>query len=235
MKLTSDSGLSHPTNFVDLLRAFDSHERGILFQWAAGEPFAISEALQRTLSQTLGVQVPRRPFVAMDYTIDWLHAAMTCFRDRRAWSEPQDNPAVRIPGSRRAVQPISGSQEDVDLLLAWEDDEVPRLVLIEAKGYTGWSNKQLASKAGRLTAVFTDEVRASVDVHFVLAGPQASAGLDTGVLPPWMKIEGRVHFLEIDEPGPRWGVRRSDPRHLTDDDGNTVRSWKTWRPVQRRW
>lgn len=234
MNGTLDSAVSYPNNFVDLLQAFDSHERGILFQWAAGEPFAVSDALRGAISQTLGIEVPRRPFVAMDYTIDWLHAALTCFRDQRAWDEPQANPAVRIPGKSEAVQPVSGSQEDVDLLLAWEDN-TPRLVLIEAKGYTGWSNKQMASKAARLAAVCNEEVRASVDVHFVLAGPKASAGLDTSVLPPWMKLEERVHFLEIDEPGPRWGVRRSDPEDKTDSDGNTVRSWQTWRPVRRRW
>jgi hypothetical protein len=216
-----EAALTHPTSFVDIIRSFDSHERGILFQWAAGSPFSISEALRGDLSVALKAPVPENPFVAMDYTLDWLHAALTCFSNPSAWSEPQP------------IQPkkIVGSQEDVDMLIAWEDP-APHLALIEAKGFTGWTNKQMASKAQRLGAIFSDDVRALVDVHFVLAGPKPSAGLKTDGWPEWMRATGRVHTLDIGDPGPRWGVRRAQPDGV-GADGKT--NWTQWRPVARFW
>jgi len=154
--------------------------------------------------------------------------------DHRTLTEQNIGETGAASESEKPVLPIAGSQEDVDLLLAW-DDPVPRLVLIEAKGYTGWSNKQLASKARRLGAVFTDDVRARVDVHIMLAGPKPSAGLDTSSWPTWMKTETRVHFLKIPDPGLQWGVRRSDPEETSNARGEQRKVWHSWRPVQRRW
>lgn len=212
-----------PQSFVDVVRSFDSHERGILFQWAAGAPFAISTDLRMRLSASLGIGVPPAPFVAMDYTLDWLYAAVTCFANPRAWVDPQ-------PLHESAIR---GSQEDVDLLLAW-DQATPHVVVVEAKGFTGWSNKQMESKALRFGAIFPEEVRAFVDAHFVLAGPKPSAGLSTKGWPQWMANEGRLHFLEIPDPGPRWSVRRAKPQPIVID-GESHTEWTEWRPVQRKW
>ena len=63
-----------PSNFVDVIKGFDSHERGILFQWAAGAPFCISAKLRESLEDKLRFAIPSAPFVAMDYTLDWLYA-----------------------------------------------------------------------------------------------------------------------------------------------------------------
>lgn len=210
-----------PEGFVDVVRAFDSHERGILFQWAADAPFSISDAVRADLSELLQVDVPQSPYLAMDYTLDWLHAAVTCFANPTAWRAKQKI----LPGT------ISGSQEDVDLLIAWEDPH-PRLALIEAKGFTGWSNKQMASKASRLGTIFTEDVREHIDVHYVLAGPKPSAGLTTQDWPAWMRSEGRVHTLEIANPGLRWSVKRSDADGLTEGG---KKNWTRWRPAPRSW
>ncbi len=200
---------------MEALSAFDSHERGILLQWAAGGSFAVSDDLRATLGAGLGVKVPRQPYVAMDYTLDWLHAALTCFQDASAWVSPQRNgPSL-----------VEGSQEDVDLLIAWEDT-APRLILLEAKGFTGWSNKQMTSKAKRLDAILPEPVRAAVDVHLVLAGPKPTVGLKTDFWPDWMHKEGRIHFLVMPSPGPRWSVRRG-----TEAGGNP----NTWQAVPRTW
>jgi len=109
------------------------------------------------------------------------------------------------------------------------------LVLIEAKGFTGWSNKQMASKARRLEAIFTEDVRAAVDAHFVLAGPKPSAGLKTKGWPKWMASEERAHFLEIPDPGPRWGVRRCDPQESFRDGELATTIWTKWRLITRLW
>ncbi len=190
-------------------------------QWAAGSPFTLPDRLAAHLSDALDVQVPGAPFVALDYTLDWLCAAVTCFTEPAAWTQPQP----LVPGA------VTGSQEDVDLLIAWEDD-APHVVLIEAKGFTGWSNKQMASKASRLDAIFTDAVRRTVDVHFVLAGPKPSAGLNTSGWPAWMTGENRVRFVEIPNPGSRWAVQRTGPASAAGEAANT---WTMWRAVPRVW
>jgi len=110
-----------PTDFVKVIQAFDSHERGILFQWSAGSPFVLSAQLRQRLGDAVQVDVPGDAYVAMDYTLDWLHAAITCYLDPNAWDEPQP----------LGDGTIAGSQEDVDLLVAWEE-KGPHLLLIEA-------------------------------------------------------------------------------------------------------
>lgn len=115
-----------PTGFLEVLKAFDSHERGILFHWASGSPFSLSPLRREKLFKTLGTPVPEKPFMAMDYTLDWLHAALTCYLDPTAWSTPRPLTAPAI----------TGSQEDVDLLLAWEDQAL-HLPLIKTKGLHG--------------------------------------------------------------------------------------------------
>ncbi len=75
--------------FVSALRAFDSHERGILLQWATGLDFELSAAMREEFGDLLGLPVPWRAYVAMDYTLDWLYAAMRQYlKPRRAPSLP---------------------------------------------------------------------------------------------------------------------------------------------------
>ncbi len=76
-------------NFTGALRAFDSHERGILLQWATGLDFELSEAMQAALGDLLDLQVPRRAFVGLDFTLVWLYAA------RRQYLVPAQAAAVQ--------------------------------------------------------------------------------------------------------------------------------------------
>ncbi len=214
---------THPPTFVEVIRAFDSHERGILFKWAAGEPFKISAELRSELSKKLERSLPAEPFVAMDYTLDWLHAALTCFLIPEAWEESQPI----------QLETIKGSQEDIDLLICWADP-APHLVLVEAKGFTGWSNDQMASKAKRLGAILNESVRATVDSHFVLAGPEPSVGLRRDNWPGWMQGGGSIHFLHIPDPGPRWQVQRHK-LNVTSEEEHVPPSWTMWRPILRCW
>lgn len=207
--------------FATALRSFDSHERGVLLQWATGSDFELSSQIRRELSVALApVQVPPRAFVAMDYTLDWLFAATRQYLGAAAAGQthlwPED-------GS------LTATGEDVDLLVAWEDDQ-PRLVLLEAKGFTRWSNKQLLRKVTRLNSIFTESVRAQIDVHFVLTGPKASAGIHTDTWPAWLLKEGRYHFVALPDPGERYMVQRSTA------DGTPSKAASThWRAVRRHW
>lgn len=77
-----------PSRFVDVIRGFDSHERDILFQWAAGAPFSISGDLRAALSRVLQTDVPVAPFIAMDYTLDWLSRRSPASRTRGHGTSP---------------------------------------------------------------------------------------------------------------------------------------------------
>ncbi len=207
-------------DYIRALRAFDSHERGILLQWATGLDFQLSEALRGALGELLDLQVPQRAYVAMDYTLDWLHAGLRTYREQAEVGTLHD-----WPGDGR----LTATGEDVDLLVAWQDQQ-PRLVLIEAKGFTGWSNKQLLSKALRLGAIFDEQTRRQVDVRFVLVGPKHSTGIVTNGWPSWMTTEERYHFLAIPDPGARLAVQR-----CTSDGKPTRTGYTHWRAATRKW
>ena len=64
-----------------------------------------------------------RNFVGLDYHLDWLVAALTCAAEGK-WR-----------GIRRNDEDlVHGSQEDVDLLVAFQKDELAHIIMIEAKG-----------------------------------------------------------------------------------------------------
>ena len=62
------------------------------------------------------------------------------------------------PFPKRGFENINETQEDIDLLIAFESDHeggaVTHLVLIEAKAYVHWINGQLKSRAKRLRDIF---------------------------------------------------------------------------------
>jgi len=210
-----------PTGFVKVIQAFDSHERGILFQWSAGSPFMLSAVLRQRLANAVQVDVPGDAYVATDYTLDWRHAAITCSRDPGAWHKPQP----------LGHGTITGSQEDVDLLVAWEE-KGPHLVLIEVEGSTGWSNKQMRSKADRLKTIVTPKVLEEMAAHFVLVGPSRSRGLQTEFWPEWIHKQGRTHFVKLADPGPRWSVQLSEP--ALEPPSSSTR-WCSRSVSPRRW
>lgn len=208
-------------DYVKTLRSFDSHERGILLQWALGRDFELAEAVRAELSSMIQRDIPGDAFVAMDYTLDWLFAAIATTSSQKPPIQPHPWP----PG-----EALKASIEDVDLLVAWKDAAGNHTLLLEAKGFTGWTNKQMSSKAARLAAIFEGEIADKFDVHFVLCGPSPSKGLDTSTWPAWMRRGDRVHFQAIPDPGPRWYVQRcniaGDPQRVNPTH---------WRLVQRTW
>lgn len=209
-----------PVRLVENLRSFDSHERGLLVQWATGSRFMLGDDVRAAISDTVNREIPNTAFVAMDYTLDWLYAATRWTLDPTACGQPQPQP---LHGE------LLASPEDVDMLVAWEDEEGPHLVMLEAKGFTGWSNAQMASKAKRLAAIFPGGVQDVLDVHFILLGPAPSKGLNTQGWPDWMNPGRRAHFLAIDDPGLRRAVQRCD------EHGTPRRDGTHWRTVERSW
>lgn len=128
-------------NLIEYLESFNRKERFFLIGEALGNPdFRLSNDFRTRLSAAFGVPVPANALVAMDYHLDWIHASLF----------------LASPGvDERAVHPntdaiATGNIEDTDLLVAFEEGQITHLMLIEAKAETGWTNRQMDSKAGRL-------------------------------------------------------------------------------------
>ena len=190
---------------IEYLDSFNRKERFFLIGAALGNPvFRLSRKFRVRLSKALGVQVPSSAFVAMDYHIDWIHASLF----------------LTLPGNdEEAVHPntetiASGNQEDVDLLVAFEEGDITHLLLLEAKAETGWTNKQTLSKAARLGRIFgTDGMRyPRVRPRFGLMSPRPPRQLESHLWPTWMTREGAPIWLELKVPASRRRVTRCDGR-----------------------
>lgn len=190
---TSDSTDAKPDftalSLIDRLKCFNAKERYWAVRQALGH-FQPSDVFIRAAAKAAGVCPPSESahsalYLAMDYHLNWLHAAFSgrCMPgdkagEKKYWS--YDEMPMNIPtvdGDRQAVE---NSQEDVDLLLAYEVSKgfetVTQIILIEAKCSSEFTDGQLKSKLDRL-ALIASEARGSyplLDIRFVLMSPNAS-------------------------------------------------------------
>ena len=183
-------------DLIEILKCFNRKERFFLIahalgQSASGEPaFSLSDSFRKDLS------IPAdacRIFVAMDYHLDWLQAALS-------WAHSDRNKNHKFC-NKGAV--IKGTQMDVDLLVAFKASETSHLILVEAKAYSGWDKGQLSKKAIRLGEIFGDDGKTWPDVqpHFyTIGGRQAPPErLDTEP-PKWMLEDGKLQWLPLQLP-----------------------------------
>ncbi len=165
------------SDLLDILASYNRKERFILLtQVVRGDrALEVGDQFREKLAAATGVTVPDEvPFMAMDFHLNWLYGAL--------WEaaggdigQQIDVPTYDVEGAdpRQAIEP---TQEDIDLIMGWRDGGTVHLVLLEAKGHTGWSTKQMLSKAVRLQAIFHGDERVSqyarqhLAVHLVLAG-----------------------------------------------------------------
>ena len=168
---------------IDYLRLLNRKERFHLLREALGKTtFRLAECfrarLQCCLSDSLrgGTSIPPDAFVAMDYHLDWIGMALRLSPPtNRRRARPDPFPLKRIANDGL----VSGTQQDVDLLVAFPDDATMHLVMIEAKGDTDWSNNQLDEKAERLDWIFSVERpwSDSISPHFLLMSPTRPTSL----------------------------------------------------------
>src|SRR5687767_13254186 len=119
------------SNLLTNLERFNRKERFFLIGHALGKQrFELAPDFGKALSATLDVPaVPTNAFVAMDYHLDWLYAALLLTSRPDAVGVPQERDFYpEEPPLRRL---ISGTQEDIDLLVAYEAEEGVHLILIE--------------------------------------------------------------------------------------------------------
>lgn len=188
--------------FIDTLESFNRKERFFLVGYALGNPrFELSETFTTALSEAAEFEIPRGTGAFMDYHLDWLHAA--AFLHSASFVEASQYKNDPLDEEELPARVNTGNQEDIDLIVAFDDAGGTNLLMIEAKAETSWTNKQLDSKAKRLKAIFGEFGKAvpGVTPTFVLASPRESAGLNTSAWPIWMKRpDGRPLWMELKVP-----------------------------------
>jgi hypothetical protein len=176
-------------NLIDILKSLNRKERFFLIADALGnQDFQLGDEFLTKLEQTVGCKIPQDAWVAMDYHLDWLSAALHVCAEGRDPAIPWKNEDV-----------VKGNQEDMDLIVGFENSKNTTLILIEAKMATAWSNAQMNSKAERLGAMFGDQINKQVGVTpiFVLTSPNKPGNLCSKDWPGWMALGDKWHWMPM--------------------------------------
>ncbi len=200
-------------DLVECLKAFNSKERFFLVGEILGNPsFTISSEFREKLSNLLEIQISTDTLSAMDYHIDWLYASLNLAKD-------DDNKKV-YPNYNNVIK---GQQEDIDWLIAFKVQSEYHLVLIEAKGVTGWANKQMTSKAIRFGAIFGEQGNSwpGVVPHFIMMSSSQSQGIRFEEWPQWMAPNGNIKWLELPIPKSLIHVYRCNEQGHKNKDGQS--------------
>ena len=187
---------------IDHLETLNRKERFFLIGKALGNPtFQLSPGFRAELSTSFSIQVPKEAFVAMDYHLDWIHASLVLLE------RPGDE---GVYSNSELI--VSGNQEDIDLLVAFDAGSTSHLVLLEAKAETGWTNKQMDSTADRFRRIFGERGQRYPEVtpHFALMSPRPPRELKTHVWPSWMTRNGNPEWIELKVPPGRRRLKRCD-------------------------
>ena len=180
------------SELVEHLRSFNRKERFILLRHALGaQTFRLDEGFARRLGHVLDLTIHGDAFVAMDYHLDWLQAAL----------EVAERPYEELPIADPKRELVEANQRDADLLVAFEQGPTTHVVLLEAKVETSWTNSQLRPKVERLRRIFGDSPRTNLATpHFVLLSPHRPQKIASADWPPWMKPGGRPLWMPLPRP-----------------------------------
>ncbi|MBI2855286.1 MAG: hypothetical protein HYX93_00380 [Chloroflexi bacterium] len=203
---------------IDTLRSFNRKESFYLVGKALGNAsFQLSEPFRGELSSKIGVPVPANAFWATDYHLDCLYAAL------HLWSH--DSQFTMADNSQGHIE---GNQRDVDLLVAFEKDSITHLVLLEAKGATAWTTKQMLSKSDRLRLIFGEDGKdfRGVEPHFLLTSPRRPRYLKTKLWPQWMRGIEDPTWILLSWPENLVKATRCGP------DGKQSHSGKFWKVMR---
>lgn len=210
--------MDNESSLLRHLQEFNRKERFFLVGMALGNPkFLLAAEFRELLAQKLGLRVPGHALVAMDYHLDWLAASLYL-----AANEGNPGPYPR----NRAM--VTATQQDVDLLVAFENEEGCHIILVEAKGVTGFSNPQFRPKVERLKTIFGagEAEAAHARPHFVLVSPTEPRRLEFSDCPAWMlRHDGSPLWLKLPLPPVMKKVLRCDK------DGSISQRGEYWKVV----
>jgi hypothetical protein len=156
---------------VQALEQFNRKERYWLFQHAIGK-HPLSDKFRGDVSQLLSnqlltcVKIPCYAYWAIDYHFDWIAGAIIEFA--KLDNQIPSAPFRQLEGKQKLVM---GNQEDVDLLIAFENT----LIFVEYKAGGNWG-QQRKSKNGRVDLIkklVETHVRdQTINLHFVKISPK---------------------------------------------------------------
>ena len=160
------------SDLIDLLSRFNRKERFFLVSQALSNEggtkgFSLDPCFREKLSREIGVEVPDTALAWMDYHLDWIAASLWAHRKPGYLDTIFPNPDQRV---------VTGTQRDIDLLIAFKTGDDHHLVLLEAKGYDDWDNRQLAKKSRQLKEIFGPhgDKHPNVKPYFCLSSPEQS-------------------------------------------------------------
>ena len=212
---------------IEHLRSFNRKERFAVLRETLGfdpDTPRLDDDFRKRLTSCIGVDVPQPVFLAMDYHLDWIELALHLTR----------NPQIRLqrPFESPAPERINENQQDVDLLLAFDEAcegrQVTHLVMIEAKAYLSWDNPQLNCKAKRLRKIFGDDGSSHDPIvpRFVLMTAHEPEKIDTKIWPAWMRKGETPFLLRYDLPR-RLEITRCTNEGNPSEDGTHLRLRRT--------
>ena len=173
------------STLLDELRDCYRKERGhLILRMLALDSLRPHPDVLREICNEIGVDVPTgEVFGAPDFHLDWIEEAL------HSVSKKTRPTAVR-------------TQRDTDYLIAFDSAEVSHLVLVEAKGDSYWSNRQLMEKSCRWKELFGEnrELWPGVVPHLVLMSPQRPQRLCFAHWPTWTKAKIDAGTLEMTQP-----------------------------------
>lgn len=184
-------------SLIDNLKSFNRKERFYLIGQMLGNPeFHMDKTQLDEISKLIKVKIPNKCFAAMDYHLDWIYASLFLTQEH----DEKPFPRNFIDNNKKVDLQISGTQEDVDFLLAFVDPEnTTHIVMIEAKGDSYFSNGQLDSKNKRFKAIFGNEnTWPNVRPHFIICSPKKSQKINIeepayfmfkNFTLPWLKLD----------------------------------------------
>lgn len=214
-------------NLIDNLKSFNRKERFYLIGQMLGNPdFHMDETQLDEISKLIKVKIPSEYFAAMDYHLDWIYASL--FLTENDANIAFGRNFTEKDGIKIDYQ-ISGTQEDVDFLLAFVDHEnTTHIVMIEAKGDSYFSNAQLDSKNKRFKAIFGNEnTWPNVRPHFIICSPKKPQKINIEEPAYFMFKDFKLPWLELD-----MGDGKNKVTRCNEDDKayNNGKHWK----VERR-
>jgi len=214
-----------PQTLSKELRNLYRKERFLVLNFAAGEgdgrpPLSLAFRKSIRASLDLNHPIPANAFWAIDYHLDWIRAAVELSTSSAPRTEP-------LPGK------LLGTQEDVDLLVAYPHAGRTVLILIEAKGVTGWNQKQLNSKVNTLRQIFGNGRRGLL-LRWALAAPEKNPpiNIDCNNWPPWMRKRSKPYWIAIPMPFRVDRLERCDSKGRRNTRGGYWRV--TPEPASRR-
>lgn len=214
-------------NYMDVdiisnLKSFNRKERFYLIGQMLGNPeFRMDDNQLDKISNLIGLTIPRKYFAAMDYHLDWIYASLYLTKNNSKSCVERN--FIEENGIETDYQ-ISGTQEDVDFLLAFVDEKkITHIVMIEAKGDSYFSNGQLDSKNKRFKAIFGNEnTWPNVRPHFLLCSPKEPQKINIEEPAYFIFKNSKLPWLELDMGEGKNKVTRCD------DEGEPYNNGKYW-------